>query len=52
MKLSLLVIIMDLLTLLADPIINVDSRLRKFSKPKEIGMLPRFKKGLYAYRNN
>jgi hypothetical protein len=35
LKLRLLFIIMDLLTLLAYPIVYVDGRLRQVSKPKE-----------------
>jgi len=35
MRLSLLFIVMDLLTLLAYPIVYVHGRLRPFSKPKE-----------------
>ena len=35
MKLSLLFIVMDLLTLLAYPIVFVHSKLRQFSKQKE-----------------
>ena len=35
MRLSLLFIVMDLLTLLAYPIVYVHGRLRQFSKPKE-----------------
>jgi hypothetical protein len=35
MKLNLLFIVMDLLTLLAYPIVFVHGKLRKFSKPKE-----------------
>jgi len=35
MKLNLLFIVMDLLTLLAYPIVFVHGKLRQFSKPKE-----------------
>jgi hypothetical protein len=40
MRLSLLFIVMDLLTLLAYPIVYVHGRLRQFSKPKEYTKLP------------
>jgi len=39
MKLYLLFIVMDLLTLLVYPILFVHGRLRKFSKPMEIPAL-------------
>jgi len=35
MKLSLLFIVMDLVTILAYPIVFLHSKLRQFSKPKE-----------------
>jgi hypothetical protein len=35
LKLKLLFIVMDLLTILAYPIVYIDGRLRQFSKPKE-----------------
>jgi hypothetical protein len=35
LKLKLLFIVMDLLTILAYPIVYVDGRLRQFSKPEE-----------------
>ena len=35
LKLKLLFIVMDLLTILAYPIVYVDGRLRQVSKPKE-----------------
>jgi NADH:ubiquinone oxidoreductase subunit 3 (subunit A) len=40
MKLSLLFIVMDLLTLLAYPIVFVYNKLRQFSKSKESAPVP------------
>ncbi len=39
MKLKLLFIVMDLLTILAYPIVFLHGKLRQFSKPKEGGAL-------------
>jgi hypothetical protein len=41
MKLNLIFIVMDLLTLLAYPIVFVHGKIRQFSRPKEIQLIGR-----------